>query len=136
MTLKNKLGIHNAVELSRQEERLSKQRALELFDEGLLDTFEIGTFAGLQAIHAHLFCDVYDFAGDVRTGNIAKGSFRFAPSLYLDAALESISAMPQSTFDEIIEKYVEMNVRILFGKAMVEVCEFGSMPCFAKSWVS
>ena len=96
MTLKNKLGIHNAVELSRQEERLSKQRALELFDEGLLDTFEIGTFAGLQAIHAHLFCDVYDFAGDVRTGNIAKGSFRFAPSLYLDAALESISAMPQS----------------------------------------
>ena len=110
MTLKNKLGIHNAVELSRQEERLSKQRALELFDEGLLDTFEIGTFAGLQAIHAHLFCDVYDFAGDVRTGNIAKGSFRFAPSLYLDAALESISAMPQSTFDEIIEKYVEMNV--------------------------
>lgn len=99
-----KLSIHNAVELSRQEERLSKQRALELFDEGLLDTFEVGTFAGLQAIHARLFCDVYDFAGEVRIGNIAKGSFRFAPSFYLDAALESISAMPRSIFDEIVEK--------------------------------
>lgn len=110
MTLKNKLGIHNAVELARQEERLSKLRAQQLFDEGILDTFEVGTFAGLQAIHQLLFQDVYDFAGEVRTADISKGGFRFASALYLEPALASITAMPQTTFDEIVEKYVEMNV--------------------------
>ena len=110
MTLQNKLGIRNSAELARQEERLTKARALELFDGGLLDSFEVGTFEGLRCIHAHLFQDIYEFAGKVRTGNIAKGSFRFAPVLYLDEALRSIGAMPQSTFDEIVEKYVEMNV--------------------------
>lgn len=110
MTLKNKLGIHNPVELARQEERLTKIRALELFDQGLLDSFEVGTYKGLRSIHEYLFQDVYDFAGETRTADISKGHFRFASSLYLGAALESISAMPQSSFDEIIEKYVEMNV--------------------------
>lgn len=110
MTLKNKLGIHNPVELARQEERLTKTRALELFDKGLLDSFEVGTYEGLRSIHEYLFQDVYEFAGEMRTADISKGHFRFASSLYLAAALESISAMPQSNFDEIIEKYVEMNV--------------------------
>lgn len=110
MTLKNKLGIHNPVELARQEERLTKTRALELFDKGLLDSFEVGTYEGLRSIHEYLFQDVYEFAGEMRTADISKGHFRFASSLYLEAALESISAMPQSNFDEIIEKYVEMNV--------------------------
>ena len=110
MTLKNKLGIHNPIELSRQEERLSKLRAQQLFDDGVLETCEVGTFAGLRAIHQLLFQDVYDFAGEVRTADISKGGFRFASALYLEAALESISAMPQSTFDEIVEMYVEMNV--------------------------
>lgn len=110
MTLKNKLGIHNPVELARQEERLTKTRALELFDKGLLDSFEVGTYEGLRSIHEYLFQDVYEFAGEMRTADISKGHFRFASSLYLEAALESISAMPQSNFDEIIEKYVEMNI--------------------------
>lgn len=110
MTPKNQLGTRSSAELTRQEERLSKLRAVQLFDEGLLDVFEVGTFAGLQSIHRHLFQDVYGFAGEVRTADTSKGSFRFASSLYLDAALETISAMPQATFDEIIEKYVEMNV--------------------------
>lgn len=110
MTLKNKLGIHNSAELARQEERLSKLRAQQLFDEDVLGTFEVGTFAGLRAIHRHLFQDVYDFAGAVRNADISKGSFRFASSLYLEPALRTISAMPQGTFDEIVEKYVEMNV--------------------------
>lgn len=108
--LENKLGIVNEVELAREEERLTKLRARELFEAGLLDSSEAGTFAGLCAIHRHLFQDVYDFAGQMRTVNIAKGNFRFAPVMYLSAALEAIEKMPQSTFDEIIEKYVEMNV--------------------------
>lgn len=110
MALENKLGITDSTELARVEERLSKARALELFEKGLLDTFEVGTFRGLSQIHKYLFEEIYDFAGQVRTVNIAKGNFRFAPVMYLSAALENIGRMPQSTFDEIIEKYVEMNV--------------------------
>lgn len=108
--LQNKLGITNEIELAREEERLTKLRALELFEHGLLDTFEIGTFVGLAAIHRYLFQDVYDFAGTMRDVNIAKGNFRFAPVMYLSAALDAIDKMPQSTYDQIIEKYVEMNV--------------------------
>jgi cell filamentation protein len=106
----NKLGITDSAELARAEEKISKTKALELFETGLLDTFEVGTFAGLAKIHAYLFEDIYDFAGKLRTVNIAKGNFRFAPVMYLDAALAHIGQMPQSTFDEIVEKYVEMNV--------------------------
>ncbi len=108
--LDNKLGIMNEAELALEEELLTKKRALELFESGLLDTFEVGTFAGLAKIHGYLFQDVYDFAGKMRDVNIAKGNFRFAPVMYLDAALAAIDKMPQSTFDQIIEKYVEMNV--------------------------
>lgn len=108
--LENKLGITSEVELAHEEERLTKLRARELFEAGLLDSSEAGTSAGLCAIHRHLFQDVYDFAGQMRTVNIAKGNFRFAPVMYLLAALEAIEKMPQGTFDEIIEKYVEMNV--------------------------
>lgn len=110
MALKNKLGITDSMELAREEERISKIRALELFEKGLLDSFENGTFHGLAQIHEYLFSDIYDFAGKIRTVNLAKGGFRFAPVLYLHDALERISQMLQSTFDEIIEKYVEMNV--------------------------
>ena len=110
MTLENKLGITNSAELATQEERLSKKRALELFESGMLDKLEPGTFKTLQTIHKHLFMDIYDFAGTVRSVNIAKGGFRFVPAMYLLDALKQIERMPQSTFDEIIEKYVEMNV--------------------------
>ncbi len=110
MALENKLNITDSAELAREEERISKKKAVELFDSKLIDTFEVGTFAGLVAIHKYLFEDIYDFAGKMRTVNIAKGSFRFAPLIYLEAALANIDEMPQSTFDEIVEKYVEMNV--------------------------
>ena len=110
MALENKLGITDSAELARTEERISKGKALELFEKGLLDVFEIGTFQGLAMIHEYLFGEIYGFAGQIRTVNIAKGNFRFASVLYLQAALEHIGQMPQSTFDEIIEKYVEMNV--------------------------
>ena len=110
MALENKLGLTDAIELARAEERLSKKRALELYDKGILADFEVGTYAGLRAIHGYLFQDIYAFAGKMRTVNIAKGHFRFAPLLYLEAALASIDKMPQGTFAEIIEKYVEMNV--------------------------
>ena len=110
MTLENKLGITSSAELATQEERLSKKRALELFESGMLDKLEPGTFKTLQAIHKQLFMDIYDFAGKVRSVNIAKGGFRFVPAMYLLDALKQIERMPQSTFDEIIEKYVEMNV--------------------------
>ena len=110
MTLENKLGITDSVELARTEERLSKKRAVELFESGVLDTLEPGTVDSLIKIHQCLFGDIYDFAGIVRTVNIAKGSFRFAPVMYLEASLKHIEAMPQHTFDEIIEKYVEMNI--------------------------
>lgn len=110
MTLENKLGITSSADLATQEERLSKKRALELFESGMLDKLEPGTFKTLQAIHKQLFMDIYDFAGKVRSVNIAKGGFRFVPAMYLLDALKQIERMPQSTFDEIIEKYVEMNV--------------------------
>ena len=110
MALENKLGITSSAELARQEERISKKKAVELFENGTLDKLEPGKFASLQAIHKALFEDIYDFAGHLRTVNLAKGNFRFAPLIYLEAALANIDKMPQSTYDEIIEKYVEMNV--------------------------
>lgn len=110
MVLQNKLGITNSVELAREEERISKKKALDLFDTTVLEKYPVGSFAQLTAIHKYLFEDIYDFAGKVRTVNMAKGNFRFASVMYLQVALESIENMPQSTFDEIIEKYVEMNV--------------------------
>lgn len=110
MTLENKLGLTNSAELALAEEKITKQKALQLFSSGFLNTLPAGTFETLAAIHQYLFEDVYAFAGKMRTVNIAKGSFRFVPALYLSDALESISKMPQNTFDEIIAKYVEMNV--------------------------
>lgn len=110
MALENRLGITDSSELARVEEKISKTKALELFETRVLDTMEVGTFAGLAEIHKYLFDEIYDFAGQMRTVNIAKGGFRFVPVMYLEAALDNISKMPQSTFDEIIEKYVEMNV--------------------------
>ncbi len=110
MALENKLGISDAAVLAREEEKLSKKKALWLFESGTLDALPVGTFAALQAIHKYLFEDIYDFAGKLRTVNLARGSFRFAPLMYLEAALASIDKMPQSACDEIIEKYVEMNI--------------------------
>lgn len=108
--LENKLGITDSADLARIEEQISKKRAVELFEKGILDKLEAGKFSSLQAIHKYLFDEIYDFAGKIRTVNIAKGNFRFAPVMYLQAALDNIDKMPQSNFDEIIEKYVEMNV--------------------------
>lgn len=110
MTLENKLGITDAVELARVEERISKAKAHRLFASGRLDTLQAGTFQALAEIHKYLFDEIYNFAGKIRTVNIAKGSFRFAPVMYLEAALKNIDSMPQGTFDAIIEKYVEMNI--------------------------
>lgn len=110
MALENKLGITDSIELAHREEQLTKKRAQELYDKHILDTFEVGTFAGLQQIHGYLFQDVYDFAGKMRSVNIAKGNFRFAPLIYLDDALKNIEKMPQDTYEHIIDKYVEMNV--------------------------
>lgn len=108
--LKNKLGIDDLAELARKEEQISKIKAIELFEKKILETFEVGTFKGLAQIHNYLFSDIYDFAGKIRDVNIAKGGFRFAPVMYLVVALKNIDEMPQSDFDEIIEKYVEMNI--------------------------
>jgi len=108
--LENKLNITNQVELAIAEEKISKQKAKQLFDSGDINKAEVGTFAGLAFIHAYLFADIYDFAGKMREVNIAKGDFRFAPLMYLKQSLEHIDAMPQSNFDKIIEKYVEMNI--------------------------
>lgn len=110
MALENKLGLTSSSDLACEEERISKKKAAQLFDQKLLDTFGVGTFAGLALIHKYLFEDIYDFAGELRTVNIAKGNFRFAPLMYLQSALENIDKMPQSNFDEIVEKYVEMNI--------------------------
>ena len=110
MAYKNKFGVTDSSELARVEEKISKMRAIALFEKNLLDTFEVGTFRGLAQIHKYLFDDIYDFAGQVRTVNMAKGNFRFASVMYLEEALKQIGKMPQSTFDEIIEKYVEMNI--------------------------
>lgn len=110
MALENKLNITDSVELARFEEKISKKKAIELYDKGLLDGLHAGEFSALSFIHKYLFDEIYDFAGKIRDVNIAKGGFRFAPAMYLESALEHISNMPQGTFDEIIEKYVEMNI--------------------------
>lgn len=108
--LENKLGLDNSAALAREEERISKKKAVELFENGVLDNLPSGRLSTLQVIHKYLFEDIYEFAGKLRTVNIAKGNFRFAPLMYLEAALENIDKMPQSDFDEIVEKYVEMNI--------------------------
>lgn len=108
--LENKLGITDSTELARMEEKISKQKALEMFESGFFETLEPGTYKSLALIHQYLFDEIYDFAGKLRKVNISKGNFRFAPLMYLETALQSIDKMPQSTFDEIVEKYVEMNV--------------------------
>ena len=110
MMLENKLNITNQVELAKAEEKISKQKAKQLFDSGDINRADVGTFSGLSFIHGYLFGDIYHFAGNIRDVNIAKGNFRFAPLMYLDVSLKHIDGMPQSTFDEIIEKYVKMNI--------------------------
>ena len=110
MALANKLGLTDSAELAREEERISKKKALWLFESGTLDQLPVGTFGALADIHKYLFEDIYDFAGKLRTVNLAKGGFRFAPLMYLEAALQNIDKMPQHTYEEIIEKYVEMNI--------------------------
>ena len=109
MALENKLGITDSAKLAQEEEKITKKKALELFDKKIIDTFEVGTFKGLQEIHKYLFEDIYEFAGKIRDENISKGNFCFAPVMYLKEALKNIDKMPQKTYDEIIEKYVEMN---------------------------
>ncbi|MBO5008992.1 MAG: Fic family protein [Clostridia bacterium] len=122
MALENKLGIESSAELAREEEKISKKKAIEMFESGYLDTLRSGTFEALSLIHKYLFDEIYNFAGKIREVNISKGNFRFAPLMYLKAALETINKMPQSTFDEIVEKYVEMNIAHPFregnGRAM------------------
>ena len=108
--LENKLGLTTSADLAREEERISKKKAIELFEQGILDSLPAGRFSTLQAIHRYLFSEIYDFAGKIRTVNLAKGNFRFAPLMYLEAALVNIDQMPQANFDEIVEKYVEMNI--------------------------
>ena len=110
MAIENKLGIESSADLAREEERISKKKALEMFETGYLDTLTAGTFEALSLIHKYLFYEIYDFAGKIRKANISKGNFRFVPLMYLKAALDNIDKMPQSTFDEIVEKYVEMNI--------------------------
>lgn len=108
--LDNKLGINNSIELAKNEERITKKKAIQLFETGILDTFEVGSFKGLSQIHRYLLEDVYEFAGKIRKENISKNNFRFASCMYLEEALNQIDKMPQSNFDEIIEKYIEMNI--------------------------
>lgn len=110
MALENKLGINDLAELAREEEKISKIKAIELYERNIIEDFEVGKFSGLSKIHKFLFSEIYDFAGKLRTVNLAKGNFRFAPVMYLEAALKHIDDMPQSTYDEVIEKYVEMNI--------------------------
>ena len=108
--LENKLGITTSPELAKEEERISKKKAVEMYDSGMLDKLDAGKFSALREIHKYLFDEIYDFAGEIREVNIAKGNFRFARLMYLESALENIDKMPHSTFDEIVEKYVEMNI--------------------------
>lgn len=116
MVLENKLNIKDSSELARQEEKISKKKALELFEKNILDSYEAGTFETLSKIHKYLFDEIYYFAGEIRNVNIAKGNFRFAPVMYLEQSLKYIDKMPQSTYEEIIKKYVEMNVAHPFGE--------------------
>ena len=122
MPMKNKFNITDQVELARVEEKISKTKAKEMFESGFLDTLDVGSFESLAKIHSYLFDEIYDFAGKIRDVNIAKGNFRFAPASYLAVSIENIEKMPQSTFDEIVEKYVEMNIAHPFregnGRAM------------------
>ena len=110
MALENKLGIKSSAELAREEERISKKKAVELFENGMLENLEAGKFQTLCEIHKYLFDDIYDFAGKIRTVNLSKGNFIFAPLMYLETAIKNVDKMPQNTFDEIVEKYVEMNI--------------------------
>lgn len=110
MALENKLGIKSSAELAREKERISKKKAVELFENGMLEKLEAGKFQTLCEIHKYLFDDIYDFAGKIRTVNLSKGNFRFAPLMYLETAIKNVDKMPQNTFDEIVEKYVEMNI--------------------------
>ena len=110
MALENKLGIKSSAELAREEERISKKKAVELFENGMLEKLEAGKFQTLCEIHKYLFDDIYDFAGKIRTVNLSKGNFRFAPLMYLETAIKNVDKLPQNTFDEIVEKYVEMNI--------------------------
>ncbi len=110
MALENKLGIKSSAELAREEERISKKKAVELFENGMVEKLEAGKFQTLCEIHKYLFDDIYDFAGKIRTVNLSKGNFRFAPLMYLETAIKNVDKMPQNTFDEIVEKYVEMNI--------------------------
>ena len=108
--LENKLGITNSIELAKEEERITKIKAIELFENKILDKIEVGTYKGLAEIHKYLFEDIYEFAGEMRKENISKNNFRFASAMYLEEALNKIDQMPQWNFDEIVEKYIEMNV--------------------------
>ena len=117
MVLRNKLGIENQIELAKEEERITKIKAIELFEKNKLETFEVGTFEGLSQIHKYLFEDIYEFAGKMRTENISKGNFRFASAMYLEDVLKKIDKMPQSNFEEIIRKYIEMNIAHPFREA-------------------
>lgn len=110
MALENKLGLEDSAALAREEERISKKKAAEIYDTGFLNRLEPGTFSALREIHRYLFSDIYEFAGKIRTINLAKGNFRFAPVMYLEAALQNVEKMPQGTFEQIVEKYVEMNI--------------------------
>ena len=110
MVLENKLGLTNSSDLAREEEKISKQKAIQMFESGFLDSLDAGKFETLSKIHKYLFDEIYYFAGEVRKENISKGNFRFAPVMYLEVSLKNIDVMPQSNFDEIVEKYVEMNI--------------------------
>lgn len=125
MALGNKLGLTSSADLAREEERISKKRAAELFEKSVLYNLPAGKFSTLQAIHKYLFEDIYDFAGELRTVDLVKGNFRFAPLIYLQAALDNIDKMPQSNFDEIVEKYVEMNIAHPFRRVTVAAPAFG-----------
>ena len=129
--LENKLGINNQAELARLEEKISKQKARQLFDSGDINNIEVGTFKGLSFIHNYLFSEIYDFAGKVRTVNISKGNFRFAPIMYLEQSIKHIENMPQITFDQIIEKYVEMNICLLYTSPSPRDATLSRMPSSA-----
>lgn len=134
MALENKLGINDSAEIARVEEKISKTKAIKLYECKIIKDFEVGKFSGLAKIHKFLFDELYDFAGKIRTVNIAKGNFRFAPVMYLETALKHIDGMPQSTFNEIIEKYVEMNVAHPFRDDDVIIRTKLEKPSKIKGW--